>query len=1148
MAMGTAVMRHPSTCVSPALPLPPSVGTSYSIRDQHMSSNTPTMSSHQPGVRPRGIQRGLSWCAVLLLLLAPLLASAQLAQRYSVNTTGDVEMIGNTLLTCTNNSPNNCAQAQAGTVTADNNRAMGYVNIDNANLPATGVGGWTLYRNSSRATLSLPAGSTVLSAGLYWGGRAATTGAAATARETVYLRQPGGTSYQAITADAADVYTFTGQGAAASRPYTAFANVTTLIQSAGNGDYYVGGLTALTGNDGLGFYGGWGLIVVYENAGKPFRRLMVFDGDGGTVNNNTQPISVSGLLTPPIGNFDAYMGALVWEGDDGIGGDQFLLGGAGAVSPGALSDAQSPIGNFWNSRIARLGTLFTAKDPNYVNQFALDLKLVDISNIPANLGKPHVANNATTVDLSFTSTGDVYFPHALVFVSDLYRPEVVPTLEKTAVKVGGSPGPDLHPGDIIEYTIDFHNQGLDGAIRTVASDPIPAGLTYVPGSIQILQDDGDPSHVGSKTDATDADIAEFVAGDGPNGTLYFRVGNGATGGVPPPTVQGGTLLPGQGVILKYRATIDPGFGGGTITNVVSISHGSLTFPDDPDQTVSGTADTDVSVTPLPALLLAKTASPNAIPDAAGQTSQFTLTVHTYSDAVSGVNVTDTLPANWAYVAGSTTITLPGGGVITGVAADPTGMPGPNLSWNLGQNMAANQQMTIVFSAITTAAPGGDSINNAQASGTSGGGPLNANASATVGISNLLISKVANPTMASPGDTVTYTVTLTNNGSTRQSHLVVNDPLAAGTTYVPQSTVATGHVLIDADYFDQFPAIAFNGSNGSINWSGSPWTKTDSDPSVSNGSIRVVANAACTAGNCLRIRPQNTARFIYREADLTSAACSAAESVTLSYDYNNQLGAAAGDRAVSAFLYTGNTQRAPLGVFNISNQGTSGTVNYTLSGAEIAADTRIRFNITGTGGDSNTRYVYFDNVRFTCHNAATTPATRDNVPAGANPDLSSGVPSTLVTAGDKFALGPGQSMTVTYQVTVDAGATGQLVNTASASSPQTPNPIQGSATVLVPNPALTLTALTLTKSASPASVTQAGDVITYTFSVENTGNVTLTNVNVSDPLLGSLVCTPIASLAPGATASLSCTGNSYTVTQGDIDGNGGRAARRRADLR
>jgi uncharacterized repeat protein (TIGR01451 family) len=135
--------------------------------------------------------------------------------------------------------------------------------------------------------------------------------------------------------------------------------------------------------------------------------------------------------------------------------------------------------------------------------------------------------------------------HALVFVSDLYRPDVVPTLLKTAAKVGGSPGPNLHPGDTLEYTIDFRNQGKDGAIRVVASDPIPAGLNYVPGSIQILQDDGAPAHVGPKTDATDADIAEFNAGQGPNGTLHFRVGAGATGGVAPPPVQGGTLLPGR---------------------------------------------------------------------------------------------------------------------------------------------------------------------------------------------------------------------------------------------------------------------------------------------------------------------------------------------------------------------------------------------------------------------------------------------------------------------------------------------------------------------------------------------------------------------------------------------------------------------------
>jgi large repetitive protein len=81
-------------------------------------------------------------------------------------------------------------------------------------------------------------------------------------------------------------------------------------------------------------------------------------------------------------------------------------------------------------------------------------------------------------------------------------------------------------------------------------------------------------------------------------------------------------------------------------------------------------------------------------------------------------------------------------------------------------------------------------------------------------------------------------------------------------------------------------------------------------------------------------------------------------------------------------------------------------------------------------------------------------------------------------------------------------------------------------------------LTLTKSAAPTTVTAAGDVITYTFSVQNTGNVTLTNLTLSDSLLSGLNCTTIASLAPNASQSFTCTENTYTVTQADIDTNGG----------
>src|SRR5699024_453204 len=77
-------------------------------------------------------------------------------------------------------------------------------------------------------------------------------------------------------------------------------------------------------------------------------------------------------------------------------------------------------------------------------------------------------------------------------------------------------------------------------------------------------------------------------------------------------------------------------------------------------------------------------------------------------------------------------------------------------------------------------------------------------------------------------------------------------------------------------------------------------------------------------------------------------------------------------------------------------------------------------------------------------------------------------------------------------------------------------------------------LTLEKSTNTEEVTEAGQVITYNFIITNTGNVTLDNIKVDDPMLddaGIEIEYPKTSLVPGESTVATA---SYTVTQEDID--------------
>ncbi|WP_170932486.1 DUF7507 domain-containing protein, partial [Belliella buryatensis] len=113
--------------------------------------------------------------------------------------------------------------------------------------------------------------------------------------------------------------------------------------------------------------------------------------------------------------------------------------------------------------------------------------------------------------------------------------------------------------------------------------------------------------------------------------------------------------------------------------------------------------------------------------------------------------------------------------------------------------------------------------------------------------------------------------------------------------------------------------------------------------------------------------------------------------------------------------------------------------------------------------------------------------------------------------------------VVTQAMIDAGA--DIVNTAFVNTDLTGEEEASVTTTITQTPGLAIT-----KAAAPGSSYEAvGDEIDYVITVTNTGNVTLSNIAVVDPLTG--LNQTIATLAPNASEVINTT---YTVDQDDID--------------
>jgi uncharacterized repeat protein (TIGR01451 family) len=146
--------------------------------------------------------------------------------------------------------------------------------------------------------------------------------------------------------------------------------------------------------------------------------------------------------------------------------------------------------------------------------------------------------------------------------------------------------------------------------------------------------------------------------------------------------------------------------------------------------------------------------------------------------------------------------------------------------------------------------------------------------------------------------------------------------------------------------------------------------------------------------------------------------------------------------------------------------------------------------------------------------------------------------TGINGDDILDVGETWTYTTTYDVVQSDIDNGGVVdddlsidNTATVTTAQT-DPDTASASVDVDqNPAVTLdVAGSLDDGANNRP--DAGETISYTFTVTNSGNMTLFGVNVTDPDV-DVSGTPITSLAPGASNNTAFTG-SYAIEQADID--------------
>lgn len=285
---------------------------------------------------------------------------------------------------------------------------------------------------SSSADLTLNASDNIVFARLYWAGSGNGSG-----DDVVQLNG------QTVTASQTLTFTYAGMPA-----FCASADVTALVQADGPGTYTFSGLdlsdvinTLNYCNNGVNF-GGWAIVVVYENPALPINQVNVYDGLNGV------PPQLTIVLDSLNVNDSegAKIGFIAWEGDSALAVNERLT-----INNQVLSNALNPPTNAFNGTNSITGA---------TNLYNMDIDVYDIEN--------NIQPGDTTATVRLTSGQDFVMISTVVTKLNVMLPDATVTINGVDTTCGSR---DIS----VSYTV--HNDE--------STDLLPAGVpvsVYVDGT------------------------------------------------------------------------------------------------------------------------------------------------------------------------------------------------------------------------------------------------------------------------------------------------------------------------------------------------------------------------------------------------------------------------------------------------------------------------------------------------------------------------------------------------------------------------------------------------------------------------------------------------------------------------------------------